>query len=87
MLACPIASVEASPIAFAAVEEEAEVSAGFALPLPVAVDDFTAAAVVPDGSSELLQAFFLLSELSVSYYRVSHLLANLGWVDLYLRSS
>ena len=67
MLACPIASVEASPIAFAAVEEEAEVSAGFALPLPVADDDFAAAAV-PDGSSELLQAFFLLSELSVSYY-------------------
>ena len=69
MLACPIASVEASPIAFAAVEEEAEVSAGFALPLPVAVDDdFAAAAAVPDGSSELLQAFFLLSELPVSYY-------------------
>ena len=62
ILACPIASAaEASPIAFAAVEE---VSAGFALPV---VDDFTAA-VVPDGSPELLQAFFLLIELSVSHY-------------------
>ena len=59
MLACPIASsVEASPIALAAVGEEAEVSAGFALPV---VGDFTAA-VVPDGSPELLPAFFLLNE-------------------------
>ena len=59
MLACPIASAaEASPIAFAAVEEESEVSAGFALPV---VGDFTAA-VVSDGSPELLPAFFLLNE-------------------------
>ena len=72
MLACPIASAaEASPIAFAAVEET-EVSAGFALPV---VGDFTAA-VVSDGSPELLQGIFLAQRAHLASYP-SHIMFHL----------